>query len=82
MWASSAILAQGGALAIIWPSYKNIVSGVAMAITGMGGYSGPNIAMQLMRNESTSDSLAAMLGPGLQGVCRPHPSLDSTKLGG
>ncbi|KAG0581432.1 hypothetical protein KC19_4G251000 [Ceratodon purpureus] len=37
-----------------------------MAITGMGGYSGPSNGMQLIRNESTSDSLAAMLGPGLQ----------------
>ena len=41
---------------------------VSMAIDGMGGYSGPSNGMQLMRNESTSDSLAAMLGPpGLQG---------------
>jgi homeobox-leucine zipper protein len=37
-----------------------------MSITAMGGYSGPGNGMRLMRNESSSDLLSAMLGPGLQ----------------
>jgi hypothetical protein len=52
----------------------NLVA-VAMSITAMAGYSGPGNGMQLMRNESSSDSLSAMLGPGLQGASGGDPTL-------